>query len=152
MNKGFTLIETMIYIALLTIIMTGALISIYQIFQSVNSVNTKVSIQNEGNFVLKKINWTLSGVESIDIPSAGEFSDTLSVTKTGGAQITIRHNPANQSVEIQNGTENPFIPITSNNIQVTSLGFEATTSPVLGVTATTTLGNTVFQTLKYLRK
>jgi len=85
-TEGFTLIETVIYIALFAFIMTGALVSIYGILGSSARNQTKAMVQEEGSFLLGKIDWALSGVETINLPDDSdgdgiELDLTLSVKK-----------------------------------------------------------------------
>jgi type II secretory pathway pseudopilin PulG len=81
-NSGFTLIETLVYMTLFVILMGGAVISAFNMFQSSGKNQTKIMIQEEGNFLLAKINWSLSGIQSISFPASGSSGSLLSVTKS----------------------------------------------------------------------
>lgn len=80
-NKGFTLIETIVYLAIFAIIMTGTLSSVYAIFSSSARNQTKALAQEEGSFLLAKIDWALTGAQSINNPNANASGDTLSLNK-----------------------------------------------------------------------
>lgn len=77
-QNGFTLIETLIYVAFFAMLV-GTLLSItYQTISSTDQINKKIAIQQEGNFLLKKIDWSLTGVDlaanagnPVAIPSSG---------------------------------------------------------------------------------
>lgn len=75
---GFTLIETIIYVALFAFIMTSALVSVYSILSSSARNQTKAMVQEEGSFLLGKIDWALSGISSASVSNGG---NTLSVIK-----------------------------------------------------------------------
>ncbi len=80
--RGFTLIETIIYISLFSIIMTGAVVSVYSLISSSTRNATKAMVAQEGAFLLGKIDWVLSDIESINLPTTS--GNTLSVTKING--------------------------------------------------------------------
>ena len=49
-HQGFTLIETIIYLALFSIIIGGGMVSAYQIIQSTNASHEKITVQEETGF------------------------------------------------------------------------------------------------------
>ena len=80
-GAGFTLMETLIYIALFSLLFGGAVISAYNMFEGFSRGQTHIMMQEEGNFLVGKINWALSGAKSVEIPATGGNGNTLSVTK-----------------------------------------------------------------------
>lgn len=86
-ERGVTLIETMVYLALFALIIGGAVLSAYQIFESSGRSRTRSMLTEEGNFLSGKMLWALSGARTVDapvVPAAGvpcTQSNTLSVTK-----------------------------------------------------------------------
>ncbi|MDQ5954245.1 MAG: hypothetical protein QG583_173 [Patescibacteria group bacterium] len=78
-NTGFTLIETVIYIGLFAILMGGALTSVYAIIEGNNRNQNKAMVQEEGTFILGKIDWALTGVSSASVDAAGKI---LTITKS----------------------------------------------------------------------
>jgi prepilin-type N-terminal cleavage/methylation domain-containing protein len=78
-NHGFTLIETIVYIALFGLLMSGALISAYNMFESSNRNATTVNMEEEGGFILDKISWIVSGTQSVHLPALSSSGNTLSV-------------------------------------------------------------------------
>jgi prepilin-type N-terminal cleavage/methylation domain-containing protein len=83
-NKGFTLIEVIVYLALFAILFGGAIAAAYNVIESSGRNQAKANLQEEGEFLLAKINWVLSGVQSISIPAVGNASSQLSVSKVIG--------------------------------------------------------------------
>jgi len=89
MNKGITLIETILYLTLLSafvVIAIPALINL-QAWRTaqINSAN----VIEEFVFVNKKIKNILNEAESIQIPRPGDFSDVLTVALPGGDTVTV---------------------------------------------------------------
>ena len=88
MHKGFTLIETIIYLALFSVLMTGALVAAYNLMEGGKRMQTRAMLQEEGHFLLGKIEWSMFGASSIDEPGANAFGTTLRVTKFDGTTVT----------------------------------------------------------------
>ena len=77
MNKGFTLLETIIYLALFSVLMSGALVAVYSLLQSSTQNLAAISIQEEGMFINRKLSWALGGATIVTIPD----SHTLIITR-----------------------------------------------------------------------
>ena len=117
-KKGFTLIETAVYLALYALIMTGALLSIYAIFGTNARNQTKAMLQEEGTFFVGKIDWTLTGAQTINLPLPGTSDDTLSVTKfdvSVGNPVVIAVSGGN--ITMSKGG-NPAVVLNNSNITV----------------------------------
>ena len=54
-GAGFTLIEVLVYLALFGLIMSGAVVSAYQMFEASGRNQTRAMIQEEGDFIVAKI-------------------------------------------------------------------------------------------------
>jgi hypothetical protein len=156
--RGFTLIETVIYIALLGMLMTGAVVTTYELMLSAGSSNSKNTTGEEGNFVLRKLDWALTGTSTlarITTPVPGAYGDTLTATRADGTSISVRRNVASSSVEISMDGGTTYTPLTTENVSVTNLGFYHI--PVAGGTpegieASTTIDSLVFSIGRYVRK
>lgn len=161
MKKGFTLIEIIIYIALFTILMVGVFVTSYQLLQGSDTLSTKTVTQEEINFVVRKINWALTGTSSMAIltaPSVNtQYASALSLKRADGLQIDFRYNEASSSIELrEGGSPNLYLPLTTQNVRVTSFGFRFIPSlggnAPTGIEATTTISGIVATTTKYIRK
>lgn len=157
MKKGFTLIETVIYIALFTILMVSIFVTSYQLLQGSEVLNTKTVTQEEINFVMRKINWALTGTSSLAViitPNAvTPYSNSLSLKQSDGTRIDIQRSDTKITMTRNSGTPDP---ITTDNVQVSSLSFHYL-SPIggnapFGIEATTTINGLVATTTKYIRK
>lgn len=113
-QRGFTLIEMLVYIGLFSIIIGGLISSIYYISQNTQSTSNKVLTQEEINFVKKKIDWALNEVESVSASGS-----SLNINKSAG-NIIIRLN-TDGDIEIEEDSEKN--PITTKNVKVDNLNF-----------------------------
>lgn len=75
---GFTLIETLLYIALFGILMSGMVVAAYQLVSSGSHNQMSALIQEEGTFLSRKINWALTGASAVSVSNGGS---TLTITR-----------------------------------------------------------------------
>ncbi|MBT9168079.1 MAG: hypothetical protein DDT19_01424 [Syntrophomonadaceae bacterium] len=151
--SGFTLIETIIYIALLGLIMTGAVAASYQILQGSSNLSNKATVQDEGSFVLRKVGWALSGASAIPTPSGS----TLTVSRYDGNTIDFRLNGT--AIEMRESVTGLYEPITTPNVRVESLQFQIGVTNPKSVTVIATIKTAngtdaalPFTLTRYLRK
>lgn len=151
--KGFTLIETIIYIALLGLIMTGALLTAYALIDSGSYGSGKNTMVDEGSFVIRKIAWALTGMSATPVVGGSGCSQTLSVTKAGHGDnpIEFRRSAANDTIEMRQGGAGAYAPLTTGNVSATCLRFKLFSEAPAGLSATTTVNGFDFGTTKYIR-
>jgi hypothetical protein len=153
--KGFTLMETLIYIALFTLIIFSGFITAFELLKGSETLSAKKVLIEESSFLKQKVEGALSDVVVLNFPSLGvPNTDTLSLTNTEGDQLDIRLNAG--KVEVRTGgASHEYLPLNTDNTSVTALNFEyipeVGASP-RGVKATFTLNGVSFSTTKYLKK
>lgn len=149
-KRGFTLIEVIIYIALFSVLLGTAFVTAYGLIENSGKLDAKGNTAEEAGFVLRKIEWALTGAENIAAPSAANpASATLVVTRYDGNTVTIRLN--NNKIEIKESNNgNTFVPITTQNVSAGNLQFTYI-SPG-GITAAVTIDGKDFNLTKYIRK
>ena len=140
-NRGFTLIETVIYLALFGMLMGGAVVAAFNLFESAERQITRAALQNEGSFLMGKIQWAVSGAQAVNLPAGGTSGSQLSVNKVTGLDVdglpiitavTIHLPSAPGDVFIQNGAIGP-LKLNGQDIQVSSLTFLHTIASGNGV-------------------
>ncbi|MBY0537881.1 hypothetical protein K2P47_00595 [Patescibacteria group bacterium] len=62
---GFTLLETIIYCALFSLLMTGGLVTTYALMSSSAGITQKTNTIAESIFINQKFAWAISGAEEI---------------------------------------------------------------------------------------
>lgn len=124
-KQGFTLIEMIIYVGLFSMIIGGAIISAFNIFESTNRNQVKAMVAEEGIYLIGKINWALIGATAISVPSP----DHLSITKFG---ISPSENPlifsiSDGGMRLKRGSNSRQI-LSNTNVSVENLVFVRTVS------------------------
>jgi type II secretory pathway pseudopilin PulG len=160
-KKGFTIIETLVYLGLYAIIMGGAITAVYTIFSSSAHNQTQAMIQEEGSYLLGKIDWVLSNAHTVEEPVS--TGSVLSIIRFDGSSASISQN--GKDMQIIEGSY-PLQVLNNTNITIRDLVFIHTNSSADGINpesvqasftvyATTSDGlsfSRSFVTVKYLRK
>lgn len=68
-DRGFTLLEVIIYLALFSLLMTSVLGVVYQLVRSTAETKWALQVQAEGNFIIQKMEWALAGQTTIILPN-----------------------------------------------------------------------------------
>ncbi len=122
-HKGFTLIEALVYLALFSILMGGAVIAAYNLFDSSLKVGTRTMLQEESDFMMAKIDWVMSGAKAATAPSAGVKGSSLTVAKWDtslGDPMTVAQNGGQLLLTL--GTNAPVV-LNNTNTSVASITF-----------------------------
>ena len=123
-DKGFTLIEVVIYIALFALLMGSAFVTVFQLINGTNKISLKTTIQQEGNFVMRKLDWALTGLDPANPPVVGgsSCSQNLTLQKVNfpGNPMVVRLNSSTLEISQNGGT---FVPLTTINVKTTCLKF-----------------------------
>jgi type II secretory pathway pseudopilin PulG len=114
-HNGFTLIETIIYIGIFALIMSSAVVSIYSIMSNNARNQTKAMVEEEGSFLIGKIDWALIGTKKINSSNG----NTLSVTKFDSAiPDPIEISVEDGKMKIKKGGGGDTIELNNSNITV----------------------------------
>lgn len=133
---GFTLIEILIYSAIVTAVLSLSVLAAYQLINSSERVVDRRQLTENQKFLLQKIIWTLKDVSSINEPVFGGSGGTLSVNKLNYAFNPLIISLNNGVVELTSGATTS--PITNRYVTVDNLSFEYlnfSTSTILRISA-----------------
>lgn len=161
--RAFTLAETLIYVALFSLITSFVLVVFYQIIAGNNQDRNRVEVDAEAHFMMQKMLWALTGAQTINQPAVGASSSTLSVTKYNYGQNPIVFDIGSRNLRITKGAGSAAL-LGSSRVFVNQLTFQhlaavqntpeavkitlnVISSDITMRTASTTLENTI-----YLRK
>jgi Na+-translocating ferredoxin:NAD+ oxidoreductase RnfA subunit len=142
-HHGFTLIDMVLYMALLSCLLCGSVFTTYNLIESAHHLDSNAVVEEEGNFVLRKIDWVLSSAQAVSLPTAHE----LIVTRSDGTTITIALTKTSVSLEEGTGV---FVPLTTDNVTVSSLSFARVGTNDSNIKATLILNGVTFETEDYL--
>lgn len=163
-NAGFTLIEVVVYLALFGILFTGAIAGAYSILETANKNQVRAMMQEEGEFLIAKINWAVSNASSAAVPSSGVLqatvlSDNLEFTQSGN-DLVLEKNSSGIDIKLNNsavsigddgaGNSSLFFVDLSNSgtgQKGINYGFELDAKTANGATLTSS-----FESTAYLRK
>ncbi len=154
-KKGYTLIETIIYISLFSLLITGGIIGIQALSKSISLMDNNIYVQGEVNFILNKITWALSGISTRTLPILGGSgcNQTLTIYKTNTPYpIKLRLNTTKniEYIEMQEDGTN-FYPLSTENIKIECLKFSILQGTPFGIMGTTTINKTEYVFIKYAR-
>ncbi len=158
-QQGFTLIEVLVYLALFAVLFGGTLASVHVLISGSNKNQSVITLQQEGEFLMGKLNWALAGASSLTVNSATQI--TINKFDYGSNPVVFDLNSNKLRISQASGA---FVNLNSDNANITNLTF--TDIPALGAkpqglktlfTIQTLTSNgfsvsKVFETTKYLRK
>lgn len=98
--SGFTLLEIIIYIGLLSILLVGAWAALFQLMRSIDANGTELKRQEDIEFALAKIHWLGMGAGSIT---------------TASTSITFAKPDLGLDSPIVLGVSNGMLTVTRNN-------------------------------------
>jgi len=120
-QAGFTLIETILYLALFAIVIGGGMAAAYNIIQTTDANSNHVILQEEANFLFRKIDWALTGVTAITANTS-----TLVTTKPiSGVSTQLTFALSVNTITLQRGTGTAVV-LNSASIAVSALSFTKT--------------------------
>lgn len=115
--------ETMIYIALFALLMSGAVIGAYNLLEGSDRNVAATGIQEEGVFLNRKISWALSGATDATVSGGGS---TITITRPDlGAQSPLTITGDGTIVTIARGVGVP-VQLNSDRYHVSNLLFSYT--------------------------
>jgi hypothetical protein len=140
--KGFTLIETLIYLGVLALFITSAASLAFAFAGESGRDRTALDQEEEGRFLMSKVGWAL-GQASAPLPEG--VATTLSVRTADELDpIVIRYDAAARHVVMSEG-EAEAVPITSGDIDALSF---AVTGDLVTVRAS--IGSSTFMLARTL--
>ncbi len=122
-NRGFTLLETLIYAGLISVVIGFSLAATYQIIESSEKLNKKILVEDEANFLLRKIEWALTGLETINSPLSNATGSVLSVNKINFSGNPLIFDLNANNLRIKKGLAAPVV-LNNENVLVSNLIFE----------------------------
>lgn len=120
-NRGFTLIEMVIYVALFAILIGGLMATAQGLWQSAGDTSLKLNVAEEINFVTKKLSWALTGVGLVNLPAP----DKVYIKSNFHTYAFILEDEQIKFCK-NDPCFNPddFYPITTRNVSISAVNFD----------------------------
>lgn len=122
-NRGTTFIEVIFYIAIFSVVIGAVLMALYSILDSRDAYLARTDVEEEANFLTKKIKWVLSNASVINQPSSGATSTALSVNRWNFANnpVVIGLNNNDLGISYAGGATTT---LNSGNVMISDLVFQ----------------------------
>jgi type II secretory pathway pseudopilin PulG len=117
-ERGFTLIESIVYVGLTGFLLVSVLASTYPILTGAEKTSQRITRDVEAAFVLRKIGWALSSVTSVSLPVTSGF--TLSVNTVSNGVLSFTESGGALLVSTNGGAA---VPITASRVVFSNLSF-----------------------------
>ncbi len=161
-TTGFTLLELVLYIGLFAVIVSISIVILYQMLQNNDQNRSFLEVEEEANFVARKIQWAVTGATTVSQPPPNQTSSVLSVTKYNFGKNPLVFSLSGEALALARGASSS-ITLTSQNVKV--MNFSVHTIPSIGSVATSVKmtfsveskipkfpASTTLETTMYLRK
>jgi type II secretory pathway pseudopilin PulG len=112
-NKGFTLIEILIYAAITTVIITFSILAVYQFLDASDRLKNQRELIENQHLLEQKISWALQSVSAINSPTLGATSTILSVDKIGFSENPVVIDIDGGAARLKRGSA-PALQITND--------------------------------------
>jgi len=120
--RGFTLLETLIYVAIFSLLVSG-LISFMSLITTTRVKNQiNLEINNQGDFIIRTMTSTLKQASLINSPTLGNTAGTLSLVQADLARNPTIFSISNGTLYMTEGTNSP-VALTNNKVTVSNLIF-----------------------------
>jgi len=115
-NRGVTLLETIIYLGLFGVLMSGALVTVYQLLHAGTHTMERIAVQEEGLFINRKLSWAFAGATAVSAPD----TKTLLITRPDlGEQSPLTITEQTGALLLARGGAAP-VPLTTSELVVSS--------------------------------
>ena len=151
-EKGFTLIEALLYAGLFAFIMTGLLVSVYMIIQATTNSGGQLLADDEASFILRKMDWAMTSMTTIHFPNETQTGYVLAIQQQGIGLTQFQLNNGNIEISTAGG---PYYPLDSDEVEASNLTFyhqPASGTKPAAIVAEFDLNGIHYTTTKYVRK
>lgn len=123
MKKGFTLIEMILYLAVLSIVLLAFSAFIFMSYTSRIKSTVVAEVEQQGNQTMNIITNNIRGAVSITSPASGSSAASLTLAEYVGANSPTTFALSGNTITMTEGA-NPAVSITSNRVVASSLSFQ----------------------------
>lgn len=155
-RAGFTLIETLLYIAIFSVILVAGIVGAYNIIEGTTRFNRRVLVEAEANFLLRKFSLATENILAVtepNVPGVGE-SQFIATRDLGGSTEDVSFAVVNGRMELARNAQ-PALPLSSDNVTVGNFLVTVVDDPLDGkpgaLTITFTVDGKPYTMTRFLR-
>ena len=127
-TKGFSLLETLLYLSLLTILTGGLLSFMFTMVQTNIKVKTISTVDNEADHALKLMTQYIRNAQLVNMPVVNGGSDTLSLNVFDTPNSPAVFSLVDGAIVLSEGG-NGVVALTSPALKITNLSFVNLATP-----------------------
>lgn len=147
-QRGFTLLELLLYVAISAIIMSGIVTLLILLMNSRVKNQTVTEVESQGAFIMQELGASIRNSAAITAPAAGASATSLTLDTRDDTKDPVIYSLTSGVVSVTEGSgPKPTVtPLNSSAVTVSGLSFQnlslaGTTSQVIRVTFTVTYTN-----------
>ena len=118
-EKGFTLLELLLYISTASIILATTSLFLSTLLEARIKNQTVAEVQQQGLQVIQILTQSIRNAESISAPSLGQNSQSLTITESGEEII---FNVSDGVIQMQEGVQS-IVPLTNSRVIASGVSF-----------------------------
>ncbi len=121
--RGFTLVESLIYSALLAIFLVSTFVVTTQTLENTSRTRGKLEVSEEAQFIFKKIEWAVTGATTTTLPAANSTGTVLNVSKANFVNNPLEFSLSDGVVYLKRGGGS-LVALNNDRVQITDLLFD----------------------------
>lgn len=121
-KKGFTLIEALVYIALLSLVLVSVVTLMYWILDNRSKTQVISEVELQSVLAIDRISQSIRNATGINSPTAGNTASTLSLAMADANKNPTIIDLSGGVIRIKEGA-GAVTPITTSRLTITSLSF-----------------------------
>lgn len=122
-NKGFTLIEVLIYSLIFVIITGGMTLFAISILTASERADSQVELSDNSRFMIQKIQQNLRGTSTVNSPTVGNTATSLSINTASASANPVVFDLSGGAVRMKVASASP-LPLTNTFVEVMSISFQ----------------------------
>lgn len=122
-KRGFTLIEMLLYMAILSIVMGGFVIFAITVFQTRIKAEAVSVVETQGNMAMEQILKSIRLGTVINTPAAGVSASSASINVFDGVKSPTLFDLNSGAIRIKEGAS-AYVNLTPANVTVSNLSFQ----------------------------
>jgi len=133
MRRGVTLIETLLYVALVAVIMGAGVSYTFTIYRQKLKNEAVIEGEQAARLALDLISAKIRSAKEVVYPAAGVTGVSLTLEMPSGTPSPVDVRTIGGQVQMRETASGSWVPLTPQTVQVTSLAFRNVQDPVTHV-------------------